>query len=264
MIALLLACIVKYGEPPPPVAYTDGGTVVERSDVPAPVDFREIDKRLGALLRESANMDIDRRDRLVAAQELARAFRGQDPRAQREVFNYLTRVVSIEERFVPEDIPMLGVDGTGPVVGIAEIDLGEEDLGEDSAAPEGEPDTGDTAEPELDAEQRERQAREHLAHGEYLDAIELLVPLQQGEAWAQVESVYREAVDGYVHEERERAGAAFLAAREVGDAAVRKAALEEVAGRLSALVDSYPDSLYAQALQKNLAQVEAELSRLEE
>lgn len=263
MIALLLACIVKYGDPPPPVAYTEGGTVVERTDTPAPVDFREIDKRLGALLQDSASMDVDRRDRLVAAQELARAFRGQEPRAQREVFHYLTRVVSIEERFVAEDIPMLGVDGAGPVMGIAEIDLGEELL-DDTGEPEGEADTGDTAEPELDAEQREREAREHLAHEEYREAIELLETLQDDPAWATVESVYREAVDGYVHVERERAGAAFLAARELEDASARKAAFEEVATDLAALVEAYPDSLYTQALQKNLAQVEAELARLED
>lgn len=262
MIALLLACIVKYGDPPPPVAYTEGGAVVERADTPAPVDFREVDKRLGALLRESASMDVDRRDRIVAAQELARAFRGQDPRAQREVFRYLTRLVDIEERFVPEDIPMLGVDGTGPVMGIAEFDLGAEDrdAGDTGARPS---DTGDTGAVVLDPDVQERAAREALARQAYEEAIDLLEPLDGTEAWSGLQSVYREAVDGFVHATREAAGAAFLAAREIDDPVERRPALEQVAAQLADLLARYPDSLYVQAIRKNLAQVEAELAILE-
>ena len=112
--------------------------------------------------------------------------------------------------------------------------------------------TAETADTRID------QAREALRRGDYRAAIETLRPLKDGPGWEDAQPYWTEAVDGWVYQERERAGKLFVDAQRM-QGKQRHDKLLEVQRILSGLIDDYPDSAYAQPLQDNLERVERAL-----
>jgi len=249
LYALLLAqsagCVIRYGE---------GAAAAAAAD--AAPDFSEVDDRLAGLQAEAPN--VDTRDRLVAAADLAAAVRapareGFPPESQEAVLDYLYTLLEIEERAAADAVPSLigavGVievepEGGGALAPPPAIE--EEELGEDLPALD---------EPALDEPALE-EARESLARGHYASAIRAIEPLREAAAGGaqgdDVEALWSEAVDGFVHAERERASVLFLEARDVEDDGARASAMEEVLDLLEGLVEDYPESAYTSALKRNI------------
>ncbi len=73
--------------------------------------------------------------------------------------------------------------------------------------------------------------------------------------------MWKEAIDGWVHDERERAGAIFLEARDLPQGNDRRNRIEEVLRILDGLVRDYPDSTYREAIDRNIQLVRDELNR---
>lgn len=105
---------------------------------------------------------------------------------------------------------------------------------------------------------RVAEARDRLRRGDYQAAIEVLKPLKGGPRWADAEPYWEEAVDGWVYEERERAGHLFVGALKMKGAA-RHQALMQVHGILAGLLRDYPDSAYTKPLNEDLERVERSL-----
>ena len=110
----------------------------------------------------------------------------------------------------------------------------------------------------LVAEEQLQAARAALRAGDPHGAIDALTPLRGTIAWADAAGLWAEAVDGWVAEERERAGTLFLQARDASGAA-RRQGLLNVRDLLAALLADYPDSAYTEALTRNLERVEQAL-----
>ena len=112
------------------------------------------------------------------------------------------------------------------------------------------------------AEDQVQLARDALRAGDAWGAIDALRPLRDTVAWKEVLPLWTEAVDGWVAQERERAGALYLEARErTGEA--RRSGLLEVQVLLADLLASFPESSYAEALTTNLARVEQALDPMD-
>ena len=125
LLLALTGCVVKYGAPP------DGVTATEPREPPA--DFGEVEDRIEVLL-DTADDDVDRRDRLLSGLSLVRRARRLEPDAQNAILAYLQEIVAIEERVQPMSSPVLiGGVGQGPVlVPIDEEPLEDESLDEES------------------------------------------------------------------------------------------------------------------------------------
>lgn len=143
----------------------------------------------------------------------------------------------------------------------------EPDSGEEPALDSGEEPTPDTRgqateSPAPDPEHALEQARTALADGRFEEALRWLERVDAAHRDRTFAGLHQEAVDGWVHQERERAGQMFLRARTLPTGEQRKAALEEVRTLLVTLLEEHPESSYAGALRRNLAFVERELDRL--
>ena len=108
------------------------------------------------------------------------------------------------------------------------------------------------------ADRRISLARESLRAGDYRATLDALELLRDGPGWEDALPYWEEAVDGWVAEERERAGQMYIAARSV-PRAERITALEEVRDILDGLLSDFPDSAYAEPLLENLERIEREL-----
>ena len=214
---LLLACVEVVRQPPvEPLA--------QPVDQPAVhVNWAAYEAELSEMLVADPNMDADRRDRLTAALALVDALeRGDVP--EHSAAAYLDALLVIEARAEPtemEAVPVLIPRVTEEVI----------DTGFDTAlGPE--------------------DARALLAEERYVEALRGLEPVQD-----QHPALYAEAVDGYVHTERERAGALFLKARDMPEGEVRDSAIDEVISILERLLAEYPGSSYTEEIEQNLEKV---------
>ncbi len=289
LIALLTGCVVPYGDAPQTSA------VESARAASAMGDLTGLEARLLLLMDE--NQDADRAARLEALRALTRRSRTWSPEAQRDLVVYLDSVLAVEERWRGDDgldsfVPIVPVD-TGPAtVDVIEegtavaVPMVEEQLGDPEPAPTQQPsdtprlpdapEIPDEGPPETDTPDRSPEAirddglaaaRELLASGDYPAAVERLDALSDelaqagagGELDEEHTALYAEAVDGFVHAERERAGRLFLDARAQADADARRAGLQEVIGILEGLLTDYPDSSYASAINRNLQLVKREL-----
>jgi hypothetical protein len=294
-LALLIGCVVPYGEAPETTAVSTAPPVSTIGTLTS------LEARLLLLMDE--NQDADRAARLEALRSLLRHSRTWTPDAQQDLVVYLHSLLAVEERWRSE----AGMEGFEPVApsGVApeELDgLGgvpvavpilEERLGDEpepglsgGAGPEPEPgpesdsvtepeESGDSGEPQTvtpdrDPAARRREglarAREALSREDYLEAItELDALLEAREASGAAEpdralvELRSEAVDGWVFLERERAGRLFLDARGLTDRQARERGLEEVATILEGLLKDYPDCRYSEAIHRNLQLVQDEL-----
>lgn len=219
---------------------------------PAGPDFLVYARTFDELLADDPGEDADRRDRLDAARDLSRQLnRGKLPPEQL-IAEYLDRIARIEARSTPQSAPALEQLSAGS--GIGEEELGDPDPGGSSP-----PQTKTAPEVELKStEQALDDAREALAKNDYRGALDLLTPYQDREDWALLEEVWLEAVDGWVFQERERAGEMFRASRAWPQAERDKATLE-VQAILEGLLEQYPETTYKAALIRNLQMVEREL-----
>lgn len=264
----LTGCVVKYGAPTKgsdaAVGTSASPTATGRAS--SGEDFSALEARIDALL--SATEDLDERDRMMAALDFARMSRRLPPEAQRVNYNFLSTMLTIEERDLPYAAPVL--TGGGRAEAHVSPVVEDPDPGETGATtPENPtpelPTPGVQApavldRPDLDA--MLASAREMLAAGDAQGAMAVLEPCRDAGCWDQVAATWTEARETVVFKAREAAGARYLESRVNADPEARRAILEEVRDTLADLVQRYPDSGYAEAIQRNLTLVEAELTSL--
>ena len=260
-----LACVVKpYGSTPQPAVNPEQAAAGQRPAQAQPqVDFTPYEKELTALLNEGGVQDRDRLDRLTAAHNLTLALRDGKP-SQPAVQAYLDAILEIEQRaeeeVVEEGLLLIAGEGQDTVedlFGAGEV------LEIDAAFQDAAGETGDSglAEPTIALGDAQARAREQLASGDYQDAMDTLEPFKSGPLWDSVtKGLWKEAVDGFVRVERERAGEMFLAARALPAGDARTRSLREVETLLVGLLTFYPESSYNEPIQKNLDLVRAELA----
>ena len=262
-----LACVVKpYGTSPQPGVTPEQAAAGQRPVQGQPqVDFSPYEKELTALLNEGGVQDRDRLDRLTAAHNLTLALRDGEP-SELAVQAYLDAILEIEQRaedqVIEEGLMLIGPTGGGQDT-VEDLFAGDEVGDLDAALGAAAADTGDTAvaEPSIALGDAQAQAREQLAAGDYQDAMTTLEPFKDGPLWDSVtRGLWKEAVDGFVRAERERAGEMFLSARALPAGDARTRSLREVETLLVGLLTFYPESSYNEPIQKNLDMVRAELA----
>jgi hypothetical protein len=259
-----LACVIKpYGTTPQPALTQEQVAAGQTSaQVQPQVDFSPYEEELTTLLNEGGVQDRDRLDRLSAAHNLTLALR-DGKSSELAVQAYLEAILEIEQRAQEEVIEEGGfligtiAEGGGSVEEIIEdVDQGALDtaLAETGGAQLG-------SEPSIALGDAQAQAREQLATGDYQDAMTTLEPFKDGPLWDSVtRGLWKEAVDGFVRIERERAGEMFLAARDLPAGDARTRSLREVETLLVGLLTFYPESSYNEPIQQNLDMVRAELA----
>lgn len=254
-------CVVRY----------EGGSLRPPEPLPPPVDFVQVEERLVAL--REAETDVDVRDRLDAALDLLRSGQTMTPAPQAAVLRYLQRVVAVEERDQPVEAPAVfgeGADGGGEsLIGppIEEEDLGGSEPVEaplpdpadgapaalpDRVVPEAELAAGAPGDPVA-------SARTALAAGDAAAALAALEPCPQIGCGEEADALRAEAVDAWVHAERERSGALFVRARAELDPIERRARLDEARGILIALLERFPETSQADDIRRNIETVDKEL-----
>lgn len=238
----LLGCVLRYGgEPETPVNV--GDQPPEVSVAPAP-DFAALEAELHAITEANDDLDAGTAARIEAARELTIALRNPRKDPKQAAADYLERLIAIERRAL--DMPALPPD----TFNVAEPAVREEPLGAASPEPEPPPD------PQLAL----ASAKAQLAEGRYGDAIATLAPLRGSEAWESLAPIWQEAIDGFVHQERERAGQLFIEARTLPDAQ-RIPATQEVLALLEGLLRDYPETTYRDALERNIELVRKDLPK---
>lgn len=255
-LSLLLAgCVVKYGAP---AASSGGGASSAPSTLPAGgADFTALEARIDALLVSTE--DRDQRDRLSAAADLARQSARLPVEAQAVNHAFLQRLLSVEERGLPYAAPTMGPVGRA---GVQLSPVVEEDPEAGPGASEAAADPPAVVAPPPDAPALLASARQLLTDGDFNGAMASLEPCRGQACWSEVSGTWAEARDALVFKAREEAGTRYLAARQEVDPEARAAALREVRDVLTELLQRYPDSTYADALQRNLALVQGDLDAL--
>lgn len=228
-LALLVAataprsgCVVRYGPPPEPA-------VRAADPLPPPVDFDEVVSRVDSLLADP--VDIDQRDRLLAAATLARKARTDDAATQRVVLAYLREVVAIEERARPVEAPVLQalpqVEGFTPV--------------------EAEAVTEETLDASLSVA---------------ADRFSAALACRDQPCFAEYEADWPTLLDAHVAAVREDAGARYLAARQLPDPSERLAEYRALRATLADLADRFPGASAADDVRRNVALVQREIESL--
>lgn len=270
VLTLLLAgCVVKYGSRAPGAdaasasstgAGLSGGASAARGE-----DFSALEARIDALLVNA--VELDQRDRLMAAADFARMSRRLAPEAQAVNFAFLNSLLSIEERGIPYAAPVLLGSGrasasveSAPIESTPIESAPIESAPVESASVESAPVAAPAPGPDVEA--MLASAREQLAAGDEAGAMASLEPCRSHACWEQVAPLWAEARDAVVFEAREAAGARYLESRSVTDPVARAAALREVHDALTSLLQRYPDSRYVEAIQRNLTLVESELATI--
>ena len=124
--------------------------------------------------------------------------------------------------------------------------------------------TRDAGDPGLEADRAARdalleQARGLVASAEYREALELFAELDGTPLQGTARREAAETADVLVKEERERAGRLFVEAKKRSDPQARIDGMLEVRTILGWLADAFPDSSYADRVERNLQVVEEEL-----
>lgn len=248
LCVLLSGCVFRYG-PPVEAASDPTAPPGEASAVAAPgVDFAPYIQTFDALHAADPGEDADRRDRLDAARDLARQLNRGRSDPEQAIALYLDRIAAIEARATPMEAPVLVGEGGGGI--------GEEPL----EVPDPRVDPGPSLEEleRMSPDEALERARDALAQNDYKGALDLLAPHRDGEHWPMLEEIWLESVDGYVFQERERAGELFRTSRAWPQEARDRATLE-VQATLEGLLADYPETTYKSALVRNLQLVQREL-----
>lgn len=291
-LVLFGGCVVHYGEGPRAGGEAAEGVEGEAAAgggdgavTPAGPNLSEryapLESAFDALMASDPGEDADRRDRLDAARDLSRDLRRGKKDPHELVEAYLRRIAEIESRAVPAEAPVLVI---GPAVNEEVVEeapigqpdgevIGEEPVGEPAEAqggaegPAKEPKAerggerngkgADPLSPPATVESAGAAARDALAKNDYAAALDALRPMKDDERFAELAPLWQEAVDGWVHHERERAGLLFQTSR-AWPQAERDAATQEVKGILEGLLRDYPETTYKAAIVRNLQLVERE------
>lgn len=237
VLSVLVGCVLRYGgETEVPV---DGANNTPTTQAPVP-DFAALEKEILAIADANDDLDAGTAARIAAAQELTVDLRNPRKDPRQASADYLERLIAIERRAL--DMPELPPDTfnvTLPAVNEAPLGV-------------------DTPGPLPDPKEAVVAARSALAAGQYDQAIAALKPLRGSEGWSEIAPVWQEAVDGWVHQERERAGQLFIDARSLPDDK-RIPATKEVLAVLEGLLRDYPETTYREALERNIELVRKEL-----
>jgi hypothetical protein len=288
-LMLLGGCVVRYGEGPQAggeaVDGAEGGATPADPSAPTGPNLSEryapLEGAFDSLMASDPGEDADRRDRLDAARDLSRDLRRGKKDPHELIEAYLRRVAEIESRAVPADAPVLVI---GPAVNEEDVEetplgtVGGEDeqvLGEDPGVDAGAVNPPPTKDPKVErggerhtkpaepaatpltVEAAGAAARDALAKNDYAAALDALRPMKDDERFSEIAPLWQEAVDGWVHHERERAGLLFQTSR-AWPQAERDAATQEVKGVLEGLLRDYPETTYKAAIVRNLQLVERE------
>lgn len=291
-VALLLAgCVLRSGGPKDLDAGPTG---------PPPQDFSEVIDRTRDLIENTD--DADRRSRLDALWEFASEADRIDPAAQEVVLHYLERLVSIEERTQPLELPLAAGAMTedfgdpevveseelagpealaAPPPPVVEGDLLQPDaseLGEAAPAEEGastdEDASADQGEmpdvaapppmPAVDVEALLAEAAQLMERGEPAAAMGVLTVCKDQPCWPAVEAEHVAARDAHVFARKELASVRFLELRGEPEVAVQRAGLLQILEELSTLRASFPESAWAAELGDQISRVQRELETLPE
>jgi hypothetical protein len=236
IISAALACVLRAGE----------GVSTQPEPLPPPDDFADVEQRLDDLL--ASPQDIDQRDRLRGAADLARAMKTADADAQRTALRYLRHIVEIEERSRLVDIPI--ADG-GPDL-MAFVPMGtpivEEVLGGPAVAasvPLGPPDI--------------TLAAEREAAGDLTGALAAVAACEAAACSPEQVAVFARLRDNWLNQQREAAGALFSASREASDPVRRLADLRSARAMLADAIDRFPESAIVADLRRSVELVQAEI-----
>ena len=119
LVFLLSGCVLRYGEPPS-ASPLDYAAPVDGSLDDDSVDFYDLERSLGQLIREN-DVDIDTQKRLELAGELARRARAIDVGSQLVVSEYLRQLSALEARALQNQVTQLDSGFVGPAPGGIEI-----------------------------------------------------------------------------------------------------------------------------------------------
>ncbi len=228
-LLLLVACAVVPYQKPLVVSPVPPEPVATLS-----VDLAPLLKRVDSAL--ASTTETDTRDRLVELRELLLSVQVGSPAAQEAVLRYAGRVLAIEERSRPFTM------AESPMEMASAFDTVTEEVV---------PEPVDALAP----------ARAALSAGKPLDAVAVVdAALAANPNLPGAAELRAAAADAWAHDEREAAGAAFLAARALPAGADRSAALQAVATRLAAINERFPQNRYAADVAQNLAIVQKELT----
>lgn len=258
LLPLGSGCVVSYG----------GASGLRPEPLPAPNDLAEIEIRLESLF--VGEIETDRRDRLVAAIDLARLAVLMAPTEREPIQRYLQRVVAIEERNQPMSAPSLFEEALPELMGTFSpvgVQIEEEDLGgvqELSPVPQdlAPPPTGTETERVLDSGSSADPvalAQAALDAGDAGAALAALEPCSRVDCADGVDELRARAEDAWIHQERERAGAIYLRARSEPDATERGLRLGEAQAILEELLTRFPTAQQTEAIRRNLDLVRKEL-----
>lgn len=269
LLVSLLGCVIRYGEPV---------SSAVQGPLPEPVDFSDVEERLGALLVSSA--DDNQQARIREALLLASQMKTQSPQAQLVTHAYLTQVLYFEERATPQvlDSSLMEANLTIDLPPITEEVLVEDIPLVESAPPTSLPDTdgSDTAEPPL-AEPEEvtpnasriapvnitdlrESVRLKTESGDVSGALSLLESCRNAPCWEAVADLWIYTRDLHVYQCREEEARQYLAAKDLSDPAERLLALQGIEQRLQVLLDAHPDSRYTEDITDSLGIVQSAMS----
>ncbi len=159
----------------------------------------------------------------------------------------------------------LSAGASRPRNNVGTVSRGESPQGDSSsrdAAPSASRGDGDgKGHKKLTVSQVLESARQALAQDKFPEALVMLEALGAQRSSAQVIGLWREAMDGYVYQQRELAGQMFMKARNTEDPDARRELLQDVRDLLDYLLKRFPDSTYAGALKRNRVLVDRELER---
>ncbi len=282
---LLVGCVVKSG----------GKKEIEAGPVgPPPQDFSGVIDRTRDLIAD--NDDADRRGRLDALWEFALEADQLDPAAQVVVLHYLDRLVTIEERVQPVEMPLAAGVMTEEFGDPAVIESAELAGPEALAAPPAPVVEGDLLQPDAaelggaaaedDAPSEDESAEDAAPPAPAMPAVDVEAVLAEGArmmnkgdptaamgvyevcanqpCWPAVEAAHVAARDAHVFARKEACSVRFLELRGEPSVSAQRAGLLQILEELSTLRASFPDSTWSGELATQISRVQRELETLPE
>lgn len=270
----LPACVIRYGEGPKTPDTTTAQSL-------SPVDFGTYERQLAAMV--DAAEEVDQRDRLDAAWELAQQMRDKDPTAQHQVRGYLDRLIEIESRTRPAATPLqtqVLSEGFGGAARVGSTELaGPEPLAEPAPVVEvdlldpmaleaqGSTDGEVVVPPEPEGPNPDAlltDARRLAEAGDRIQAMSTLEACKALPCWSAVEPDWNTIRDAHVFSEKESLAVRFLELRGEPEVATQRAGLLEIQAALSTLRATWPGNAHEEAIEDHIRRVQKELELLPE
>lgn len=265
-------CVVKYGQ----------SAEVSPQVAAPPPDLRPLESRIKVLIEDCD--EADRRDRLDVLWEYIRTLERLDPAAQRAAYPTLERLIQIDERVRPQEMPLSAVglgesfaapggveeeELAGPEAPKApeeappEVDLlapTAQELGREEAPPPPAAEPG----PDVDVAALLAEAARLVSAGDPEAAIARLEECRGQPCWEPVQEGFTAARDALVYARKEECARRFLELRGEPDLEVQRTGLRKIQEDLSALRAAWPGSAWAEDLDRHISRVQRELESLPE